>query len=286
MTEVERAMDGMDRTQRSRRATGEEYEGLRKIMAAELAEPKGVGQAGRRKLITAIGSAQMAAASMREGWKKGTEGQWERDEGVGEMRETLNMIIRAWAGSTQRRPGWKDWHTCKCDNKLCTCKHVVVRQDMPFEWAWMIAWRRASGGKRGEKRTRGAWRKGPETGGEKLEWNSVIRRNGEWEATMWNRPGETDIGRRMDDRSWRGRRNIIQDTHGGETKREGETAGGGENTGDERGVGGKAAGRHRWRRGEFARYCRDTQVGMWEGIWRRVGEERGNGYYQRDRGEG
>jgi hypothetical protein len=35
--------------------------------------------------------------------------------------------------------------------------------------------------------------------------------------------------------------------------------------------GGKAPGRRKWRRGEYTRFCRDTSIGMWEGIWRRAG---------------
>jgi hypothetical protein len=37
--------------------------------------------------------------------------------------------------------------------------------------------------------------------------------------------------------------------------------------------GGETIGRRKWRRGEYTRLCRDTNIGMWEGIWRRAGEK-------------
>ena len=42
---------------------------------------------------------------------------------VGEHRETLKTIMRAWLGYSQDRPGWKEWGRCKCDTQWCTCKH-------------------------------------------------------------------------------------------------------------------------------------------------------------------
>ena len=32
--------------------------------------------------------------------------------------------------------------------------------------------------------------------------------------------------------------------------------------------GGETAGRKKWRNKEYARFCRDTDIGMWEGVWR------------------
>ena len=40
--------------------------------------------------------------------------------------------------------------------------------------------------------------------------------------------------------------------------------------------GGEAPGRRKWRRGEYTRFCRDTNIGMWEEIWRRAGEKNDN----------
>ena len=37
--------------------------------------------------------------------------------------------------------------------------------------------------------------------------------------------------------------------------------------------GGETAGRRKWRNKEYARFCRDTNIGMWEGVWRRAGEK-------------
>ena len=126
MAEVDKAEDAMDRIKRGRKAKGEEYEGLRKILGAEMMEPKGVGKKGRRSLVVAIGKAQLAAASVGEGWKTGTGARMKRDKEVGEHRETLKTIMRAWLGYSQDRPGWKEWGRCKCETKWCTCKHVVI----------------------------------------------------------------------------------------------------------------------------------------------------------------
>ena len=37
--------------------------------------------------------------------------------------------------------------------------------------------------------------------------------------------------------------------------------------------GGETIGRRKWRGEEYARFCRDMNIGMWEGIWRRAGEK-------------
>ena len=37
--------------------------------------------------------------------------------------------------------------------------------------------------------------------------------------------------------------------------------------------GGETAGRRKWRNKEYARFCRDTNIGMWEGVWRRAGKK-------------
>lgn len=42
MTEVDTAEDAMDRIKKGRKAKGEEYEGLRKVLGAEMVEPIGV----------------------------------------------------------------------------------------------------------------------------------------------------------------------------------------------------------------------------------------------------
>ena len=91
-----------------RKAKGEEYEGLRKELGAEMLEPEGLGKKGRRRLVIAIGKAQLAAASIGEGWKKGTKARMRRDKEVGECKETLKTVMRAWLGYAQEKPGWKD----------------------------------------------------------------------------------------------------------------------------------------------------------------------------------
>jgi hypothetical protein len=89
----------MDRIKNGRKAKGEEYEGLRKVLGAEMVEPEGIGKKGRRRLaVIAIGKAQLAAASIGEGWKKGTGVRMKRDKEVGECRETLKTIMRTWLG--------------------------------------------------------------------------------------------------------------------------------------------------------------------------------------------
>jgi len=37
--------------------------------------------------------------------------------------------------------------------------------------------------------------------------------------------------------------------------------------------GGVGGGRRKWRSGEYLRYCREMKIGIWEGAWRRAGEE-------------
>ena len=37
--------------------------------------------------------------------------------------------------------------------------------------------------------------------------------------------------------------------------------------------GGVGGGRRKWRGGEYLRYCREMKIDMWEGVWRRAGEE-------------
>ena len=133
-------------------------------------EPKGVGKKGRRSLVVAIGKAQLAAASIGEGWKKGTEIRMRRDKEVGEHRETLKTIMRAWLGYSQGRPGWKEWGRCKCETKWCTCKHVVMGQDIGTHWIWMRAWKWVSGGK--EKNGIEAWRRGCEG----MKWRTAVRK--------------------------------------------------------------------------------------------------------------
>ena len=41
MAAVDKAEDAMDRIKKGRTAKGEEYEGLRKVLGAEMVEPKG-----------------------------------------------------------------------------------------------------------------------------------------------------------------------------------------------------------------------------------------------------
>ena len=137
----------MDRIKSGRKAKGVEYEGLRKVLGAEMVEPEGIGNKGKRRLVIAIGKVQLAAARIGEGWKKGTGVRMKRDTEVGECRETLKIIMRAWLGYAQERPGWKDWGRCKCDTKWCTCKHVVIGQDIGIFWSWTRAWKWVSGGK-------------------------------------------------------------------------------------------------------------------------------------------
>ena len=37
--------------------------------------------------------------------------------------------------------------------------------------------------------------------------------------------------------------------------------------------GGVGGGRRKWRSGEYLRYCREMKIDIWEGAWRRAGEE-------------
>ena len=70
-----------------------------------------------------------------------------RDKEVGECRETLKTIMRTWLGYAQDWQGWKEWGRCKCGTKGCTCKHVVIGQDIGIYWSWIRAWKWVSGWK-------------------------------------------------------------------------------------------------------------------------------------------
>ena len=37
--------------------------------------------------------------------------------------------------------------------------------------------------------------------------------------------------------------------------------------------GGVGGGRGKWKSGEYMRYCREMRIDIWEGVWRRAGEE-------------
>ena len=260
MAEVDKAEDAMDRIKRGRKAKGEEYEGLRKILGAEMMEPKGVGKKGRRSLVVAIGKAQLAAASIGEGWKKGTEIRMRRDKEVGEHRETLKTIMRAWLGYSQDRPGWKEWGRCKCETKWCTCKHVVMGQDIGTHWIWMRAWKWVSGGK--EKSGIEAWRRGCEG----MKWRTAVRKESGWTTSVWETKGGKDDEKKMGNREWR---NWRRDR----TQREADRAKEETRARRKASEGGEATGRRKWRIGEYTRFCRDTNIGMWEGVWRRAGEK-------------
>ena len=116
MQEVEKATDAIDKIKikRGRKARGEEYEGLRKIMGAEMAEPKGVKKEGRRMLVAAVVAVQLAASSIRTGWVRGTKGQRERDGGVREGQEKLRVIMRMWLATVEGRKRANPWMECEC----------------------------------------------------------------------------------------------------------------------------------------------------------------------------
>ena len=106
-----------------------------------------------------------------------------RDKEVGEHRETLKTIsiMRAWLAYSHNRLGWKEWGRGKCDTKWCTCKHVVIGQDIGMYWIWVRAWKWVSGGK--EKNGIEAWRRGCEG----MKWRTAIRSNvltNRWEMAM------------------------------------------------------------------------------------------------------
>ena len=44
-------------------------------------------------------------------------------------------------------------------------------------------------------------------------------------------------------------------------------------TTEEPAKGGVGRGRRKWRGGEYLRYCMEMKIDVWEGAWRRAGEE-------------
>ena len=174
-----------------------------------------------------------------------------RDKEVGEYRETLKTIMRAWLGYAQERPGWKDWGRCTCETRWCTCKHVVIGQDIGIHWSWIRAWKWVSGGK--QKNGIEAWRRGSEG----MKWRTAIKNQSGWTASIWETKDGKDEKKRMGRREWRKwRREKIQreaDRTEKEKKEKKKTREGGE-----------TAGRRKWRNKEYARFCRDTNIGMWE----------------------
>ena len=105
MQEVEKAVNAIDKIARGGKAKGEEYEGLRRIMGAEMVEPKGVKKAGRRMLVAAVVGVQLAASSIRTGWVTGTRGQREKDMGVREGQEKLRVIMMMWLATERYKGG-------------------------------------------------------------------------------------------------------------------------------------------------------------------------------------
>ena len=293
MQEVEKATDAIDRIRRGRKARGEEYEGLRKIMGAEMAEPKGVKKEGRRTLVAAVAAVQLAASSIRTGWVTGTRGQRERDEGVREGQEKLRVIMRMWLATVQGRKRANPWTECECRLKegwkwgsTCECRHVSTT-DVPWEWRWWRAWLWVCGKVKGQKRVTESWRRSAadnwrgrrEQGKKKETGEETIV--GRWTGGKWTqmrmewRGGEGKVTQRLGDgdragrdENWRhmeneGRR---EEAVRGTTPKAARTT-------EETTKGGVGGGRRKWRGGEYLRYCREMKIGVWEGAWRRAGEE-------------
>ena len=90
--------------------------------------------------------------------------------------------------------------------------------------------------------------------------NGYKNRSG-WTASIWETRNGKDEEKRMGKREWRKwRRGEMQreaDRVEEETRVEKKVSGGGE-----------TMGRRKWRSGEYARFCSDTNIGMWEGVCR------------------
>jgi hypothetical protein len=192
MQEVEKATDAIDKIVRGRKARGDEYERMRKIMGAEMAEPKGMKKEGRRMLVAAVAGVQLAASSIRTGWVTGTKGQRERDEGVREGQEKLRVIMRMWLATVQGRKRTNPWMECECRLKegwkwgsTCECRHVST-SDIPWEWRWWRAWLWVCGRAKGQIRVKEAWRRSAadRQKGEPKE-NGVETTIGRWTGGEW-----------------------------------------------------------------------------------------------------
>ena len=99
-----------------------------------------------------------------------------------------------------------------------------------------------------------------------MKWRTAIKDKSGWTASIWETKEGKNEEKRMGKREWsKWRREKIQreaDKVEEETRTRRKTSEGGE-----------TIGRRKWRRGEYTRFCRDTNIGMWEGIWRRAGEK-------------
>ena len=117
-----------------------------------------------------------------------------------------------------------------------------------------------SGGK--EKNGIEAWRRGCEG----MKWRTAVRKESGWTASVWETKGGKDDEKKMGNREWRNwRRDRIQ--------READRAKEETRARRKASEGGEAPGRRKWRMGEYTRFCRDTNIAMWDGVWRRAGEK-------------
>ena len=99
-----------------------------------------------------------------------------------------------------------------------------------------------------------------------MKWRTAIKNQSGWTASIWETKNGKDEEKRMGKREWRKWRK--EKIHREADRMEEETR-----TRKTAREGGEAMGRRKWRRGEYARCCRDMDIGMWEGVWRRAGDK-------------
>ena len=145
---------------------------------------------------------------------------------------------------------------------------------------------------KGQKRVKESWRRSAtdnwRRGGEKGEMKETGEETiiGRWTGGKWTqkrmewRGGEGKVTQRLGDEGRAGRdaswRHMENEGRREEVER-GNTPGTGAmniaGTPETPSKGGVGGGRRKWRGEEYLRYCREMKIGVWEGVWRRAGEE-------------
>ena len=200
---------------------------------------------------------------------------------------------RMWLATVQGRKRANPWTECECRltegwkwGSTCECRHVST-SDIPWEWRWWRAWLWVCGKVKGQKRVKESWRRSAadnwRRGGEKGEMKETGEETiiGRWTGGKWTqkrmewRGGEVKVTQRLGDGGRAGRDANWRHMEN-EGRREEAVRGitpKAIRTTEEPTKGGVGGGRRKWRGGEYLRYCREMKIGVWEGVWRRAGEE-------------
>ena len=104
MAEVDKAEDAMDRIKRGRKAKGEEYEGLRKVLGAEMVEPEGDREERKNEIGNSNRKSTASSSQHRGRMEEGNKHEDETRQGSRRMqRDTENnneSVARIRTGKT------------------------------------------------------------------------------------------------------------------------------------------------------------------------------------------